>query len=403
MLDRQKLFWVYIYTFATTAHLALIIYIGSTFLAGIFGQGNIWIVYSFAAFLSLVLNFSITPILKKFELVKVNKIALYAAALNMLFLVFARDPIFIFLTYAIYIVLSEYLYMLSSVMVEDLSKNSQTGNIRGRYLSMMNMGYLIAPFTAFFLIKFFSIQAVFLASFLFVLICIFIAKYFIGHIPRIVPHELSWKNTVKDLWKNYDVRVSVLANCFFYIGGIAMVVYVPFKLASVGIDLTTYLSVILPVSLLAFVLIPQWLGHVEDKMQNEKELMIFSFFGIALSLCAIALIKSGSLLIWTGLIILLRIFGAIAETSINSYFFKKVSKTNTAVISIFSSSKQISYLIVTPILSVVLIYGNLEAVFLSVAFSMCFMLVLIGKLHGTENYEKHEGYKKIHKLIKRRI
>jgi MFS family permease len=367
-----------------------------------FGKEYIWVIYTFGALFTILLNLSITKFLRFLPIEKINTYALLFAAFNMFIMAFSTFPASVFFAYIIYIFMSEYLYLLASVMVEDLSKNNQTGTIRGRFLSMLNLGYLLSPFLSYFLIKYFSFQSIFLLSGVFVLFALFVSKFMIGNLPKISPENFNIKNTWSLLLKNYDIRTIFLANISFYIFGIGLIVYLPFRLGEVGISLETYLSVILPVALLPFVILPYYLGHLEDEFRDEKGFLIFSLFGLILSLFLFVYIDSRSVLVWAGLVFLARVFGAIAETSVNSYFFKKVDKTNTSIISIFTTSKQFAYLFFTPILSLILIKGNLSAVFLSIAFWLTFMIVLVSKLHGTENHEKHRIQKEIWRRIKGR-
>jgi predicted MFS family arabinose efflux permease len=134
-----------------------------------FGKEYIWVIYTFGALFTILLNLSITKFLRFLPIEKINTYALLFAAFNMFIMAFSTFPASVFFAYIIYIFMSEYLYLLASVMVEDLSKNNQTGTIRGRFLSMLNLGYLLSPFLSYFLIKYFSFQSIFLLSGVFVL------------------------------------------------------------------------------------------------------------------------------------------------------------------------------------------------------------------------------------------
>lgn len=401
-LHLSKLYHLYIYSFLVSIHIAFVVYTGSTFLSGIFGQENIWIIYSAAASLTLLLNFSITTLLRYFKIEKLNNLALILAGLNLLFLSFSDFPFNIFLSYIIYIALSEYLLMLSSIMIEDLSRDAVTGSIRGRFITMQSLAYVISPFFTSFLIKYFGISYIFLFSGF----CIFCALiYFrinIRNLPNISIHDKSFFISLKQIWKNYDLRVSIFSLIAMNVFFVGAVVFLPFKMASLGIPLTTYLSVLLPIALLPFLFIPNILGHIEDQMKDEKQFILIGLFGLLFILTIFAVTTSTSLILWAIILFISRIFSSITETSTNSYFFKKINKSDTAVISIFSSSSQIAYLFFSPILFAILIYANLEAVFLSISFFLCFVLILVSKIHNTENYDKHKSWKEIWKRSKRR-
>lgn len=399
----SKLFHLNIYAFILCIHIAFIVYTGSTFLSGIFGTEYIWVIYSLGAFLTLLLNFSITPILRNIRIEKINNFALIVAGANLLLLSTTVAPFAILLSYILYIAVSEYLLMLSSVMIEDLSKNTITGSIRGRFITMQSLAYVVAPFFTSFTITYFGLSSIFLVSGLFILASLIYFKVYIKNVPEIKIPERNFRNSFGKIWRNYDIRVSVLsfvALNFFYL---AAVVYMPFKMEGLGIPLTTYLSVLLPVALLPFLFMPTILGHIEDIMKDEKQFLLLGIFGLAISLGLFSLVTSTSLIVWAVILFISRIFASMTETSVNSYFFKKIGASDTATISVFQSSASFAYLVFSPLLSLVLIYGNLPSVFLTVSFFLCFMLILVSKIHNTDNYEKHKAWSEIWRRTKRRV
>lgn len=398
----SKLFHLNIYAFILTLHIAFIIYSGSTFLSGIFGSEYIWIIYSLGAFFTIVLNFSISSLLKTFHIEKINNVVLIIAGLNLVSLSFTNIPFQIFISYILYLALAEYLVMMSSVMIEDLSKNSVTGSIRGRFIMMQSLAYIVSPFFTALTINYFGLSNIFLVGGIFIFLSLIYFKFNVKSVPEINVQDKKFWATLPALWKNYDVRTSVfifIAMNLFYV---CTTVFIPFKMESVGIPFTTYLSVLLPIALLPFLFVPTILGHVEDVMKDEKQFIIFSMVGLIIILVTFALTSTNLVWVWALILFASRVFASILETSVNSYFFKKISGSDTAVISIFQSSSPIAYLVFSPILSLVLIYGNLESVFLTVSFFLCFMLILVSKIHNTDNYEKHKTWSEIWRRTKRR-
>lgn len=148
---------------------------------------------------------------------------------------------------------------------------------------------------------------------------------------------------------------------------------------------------------------PNILGHIEDVMKDEKQFIQFGTLGLIFSLALFSLVSSNSIIVWACILFISRIFASMTETSVNSYFFKKIGASDTATISLFQSSASLAYLIFSPILSLVLIFGNLQSVFLTVSFFLCFMLILVSKIHNTDNYEKHKAWSEIWRRTKRRV
>jgi MFS family permease len=398
-----KLFHLNIYAFILSIHIAFIVYTGSTFLSGIFGTEYIWIIYSLGAFFSLLLNFSITPILRNVKIEKINTFSLLIAGSNLMLLSSTTAPFTIFLSYVLYTTLSEYLLMISSIMIEDLSKDVVTGSIRGRFITMQSLAYVVAPFFTSFTINYFGLSSIFLISGIFIFASLIYFKTYVKSVPEIKIPEINFYSSLKRIWKNYDIRVSILTLIAMNIFYVAAVVFIPFKMESLGIPLTTYLSILMPIALTPFLFMPNILGHIEDVMKDEKQFIQFGTLGLIFSLALFSLVSSNSIIVWACILFISRIFASMTETSVNSYFFKKIGASDTATISLFQSSASLAYLIFSPILSLVLIFGNLQSVFLTVSFFLCFMLILVSKIHNTDNYEKHKAWSEIWRRTKRRV
>jgi MFS family permease len=391
----NKIFWVNIFNFVMSIHYAIILYSGSTYLGNIFGESNIWLIYTTGSLLTVLLNFSVTGILRQFSIYKVTSFILVLAFLNLINLYLNQENLNVLLSFTMYIAFGEFLALLSSIMMEDLSKDSITGGIRGRFISMQSLGYVIAPFIASFIIKDFGISSLFLVSGIFITLSLFIFKFFVRKIPAITIHQKNLRPAFLKILKNKDIRNIIIAQIGLSIFYSVAVLYIPFKIVSVGIPLTEYLGILLPLALLPFLFVPPWLGHFEDQVKDEKEIILLGFVGLIIMLILFAFTTSSLLVVWGLLLFVSRVFASGVETSISSYLFKKIDKTDTAIISIFSSSQTFAYFIFTPIFASLLKLTDLKILFLSVSFFLCFVIVLVSKIHDTKNYEKHKAWKEI--------
>ena len=398
----DKIFWVNAFSFLISLHYAVIVYSESTYLSKLFGSENIWVIYTCAAVLTILLNFEISRFLRKRHVEKIVKTTLVLAFINLMNLFFSISPLTSFISYILYLSLSQFLFLLSSIILEEFSKDSTTGGTRGKYISIQSLGYLAAPLISSFFIKYFGIESIFIISSLFILISLVVFNITLYKIPRIVASDTNILKTLKRVWRNIDLRNIVFAQMGLHIFFALVVIYIPFKMLSVGISLTQYLGVILPIALLPFLFVPEILGYVEDKMKDEKEFLMFSIVGLIIILILMAFITSTSLLVWAFVLFVSRFFASMMETSISSYFFKKVGKSDTDLISIFTSSQTLVYLFLVPVFALILNQTDLRTLFLSVSFFLCFVLVLVSKIHNTKNYDEHKTWAIIWQRSKKR-
>lgn len=398
-----KIFWLQVFSFFLLIHYAVILYSGSTFLSKTFGEENIWIIYSISAALTIIINLTVTRILRLFNVMKLTRLVLILAFINMLYLYFNHHFFSTGLSYIIYVILADFLIMLTSIMIEDLSQNSVTGTIRGKFISVQHFGLLLATFISSFVIDIFSFQAIFMTSAIFIFISYFIFLFFVNNLPKITIHQKNLMEGFRKIKNSHDLRNIIYAEIGLYIFYSLMIIYIPFKLLESGIPLTTYLGVLLPFALLPFLFIPIWLGYFEDQMKDEKEILMFSFVGIILILILIAFTDSSYIWTWGLILFMSRVFASCAETSINSYLFKKIDSTDTAIISIFTSSQTFAYLVFAPFFAILTKTADLKTLFLSVSFLLCFVLVLVSKIHDTKNYENHKNWRSIWVKAKKRV
>lgn len=401
-LHPRKIFWVTIFAFLISLQYAVVSYSASTFLSSIFRQENIWILYSLGGVFAILLNFSTTSLLKN---ISINRLVFYSlclALLNSLLVYYNIQNTGIYVQFASFIGLSALLFTLSSIILEEFSKDAKTGSIRGRYNAFMSFGFLLAPFISSFFITNLGIKSIFALSSFFALIAIAVFYLFIAFVPRLSPHNTSFVKGATKLFRNSDLRNISFAQFGITIFYTSAVVFIPFKLESLGITLVQYLSVILPVALSPFLFMPPLLGQIEDKMKDEKEILIAAYIALILVLVIIAFCNSTSILVWTIILFLSRLAASSAEISTNSYLFKKIDVREVGIISIFSSTDFIATLLFTPILSLVLFYTDFQTLFLTVSFFLCFMLVYISKLHDTKNYQKHKEWQDIWNRSKKR-
>jgi MFS family permease len=360
-------------------------------------------VYSLSAFIAIILNFLLAPLIRKIQVERFHLYTTFVLVFATFSLYFATTAFQTLLEYILFYSMSSLLFTLSSVILEEYSKNAVTGGIRGKYNAITSAAYLLAPFVSSFFILGSGIKTIFILSTFFAIISFLIFRFMVMPVQKIhIPHGAMLAG-IRKIWRNTDLLYITFAQVGLYVFYISAIVYLPLKLQTLGISLTQYLSVLLPIALTPFLFMPPILGHLEDKMKDEKEILIIAYFGLIITLLIMAFCNSSSLLIWALIMFFGRFCASSADISTNSYIFKKISTEDVAINSIFLSSEYICTIAATPILSLTLYLTDSKTVFLFVSFFLCFVLVYISKLHDTKNYEKHRLWKAAWKRAKQRV
>ena len=147
-------------------------------------------------------------------------------------------------------------------------------------------------------------------------------------------------------FKNTNLRGALMATlllqCFYAV----MIIYSPLYLESIGVPLAVYLSAILPIALIPFVLMPYELGIIADTKLGEKELLVLGLIIMAISTLSIVTVSTTNTLVWAIILIISRIGAACVETMVFSYYFKKIDAEDASLVALFGNMSGVAIIII---------------------------------------------------------
>ena len=117
-----------------------------------------------------------------------------------------------------------------------------------------------------------------------------------------------------------------------------MIIYSPLYLATIGINLTVYLTVIIPFALIPLVVLPYELGYLADKKYGEKELLIAGLLILAVTTFLVVIVRSPNVAVWIVILLSSRIGAACVETMAFAYYFKKVGPEDASLTALFTNT-----------------------------------------------------------------
>jgi MFS family permease len=271
-----------------------------------------------------------------------------------------------------YMILTVLSWIDIDILLETCSRDHKTGRIRGTYLTIMNAGYLVAPFFAGIVLNKYGFQPVFLAAALLILAVWLICFFKLRNIDGSQIERVNFVELLRKLSKRKNVLriyyVSFILELFYAL----MIIYTPLYLLELGFSWVD-IGKMFTVMLLPFVLFQYPAGYLADKKFEERNMIIFSLVIMAVSTAVIFFISSKSVLLWALLLFCTRIGASLIEILRDSYFYKRIDCRDVDIINFFRSVRPMAYiiglLIATPI-----VY------FLHIRF--VFPLISIGVLTG---------------------
>jgi len=360
---KNKFSIIYLIGFLFALNIAIPTYINSTFLGNFVPEKVIGIFYTAGSLLTIFLLIWIPIILRKIGNYKITLSLLLTSILTLLILAFANNSVVITSVFIIHLAITAIILFNFDIFLENFSDNGNTGSIRGGYLSIKNVAWVISPLITGFILtngdywKIYSISAILLIPIIYLLY-----KNFRDFKDPEYEKIFFW-DALTLIWtrKNlYKIFISNFLLRFFYSW---MVIYTPIYLHEhIGFSWGT-IGIIFTIMLLPFPILEIPLGKLADRKLGEKEILCFGFIITGLTTIILTFITSNNPAIWASLLFITRIGASMIEITTESYFFKKIEADDTNILSFFRMTRPVAYVVGPLIASVLLLFLSFNYLF----------------------------------------
>lgn len=367
---------VYSASFLYSFHYALPLYIESSFIAQFLPtEKMIGVIFSLAAICTTLCLFLFPKILRRFGNYRTTLATTGLETAVLVSLAVFSAPLIVIPLFILHQTLVSIIFLNLDGFVESFSKDSETGGIRGIFMTVLNIAIAVAPFLAGLMLTDHDFWKVYIAAALFMGFCfLIIAKNFRSYAD---PHYFvpKFKDTLKIVAKSHDLHSVIFLHFLLAFFFSWMVIYTPLYLnRHIGIPMNDILGIIIPVALLPFIFFEVILGRIADTKLGEKEILTGGFLLMAVSTMALSWITSTSVAVWAIALFVTRIGASAVESMTESYFYKKVSPEDINVTAFMRMVRGSAY-IVGPILgSFVLSSIDFRSLFLVLGFIILFSI-----------------------------
>jgi MFS family permease len=347
---------------------ALPAYIQSSFLQGFMKLQTVSLYLTGIMALTLLVLFIYPRVIQRLTNLRSLLLISVITVVALLLLGLAKQQISILIIFAIQYIGLQLLFINTDVALENISDDEHTGLIRGRHLTIMNIGWLISPLLMGLIVGIGSYQLIYFIAgiiMLFNIIILYSQRKLITDHKKYHVHKLV--NLLKSLSQNKNLRkiftLSFVLRFFYCL----MVLYTPIYLnQTIGFDWST-ISIIFTIMLLPFVLFGLPAGQIADKWLGEKEIMITGLILMCISVAIMFVLNSHSAIIWAILLFTGRTGAAIVEAMQESYFFKHVDGDDLDLINLFRDVRPAAWLVGTGISAIILQFLPIQFIFLFLA------------------------------------
>lgn len=262
-----------------------------------------------------------------------------------------------------FLVVNNVMWVVMDVLLESYSADHVSGRVRGLYLTIMNTGFLVAPWLATRTLDTWGYSGMF--TVLTGGYALVLTLALIGLDRR--NHFVARRLNLKKAWQSMRAKKNLLyiyhisfALEFFYS---VMIIYTPlFLINSVGFDWGE-MGQIFTLMLLPFVLFQYPLGMLADTRYGERELLFLGLFILAIPTALVGFLDTKSLVVWASVLFSTRVGAAIIEILRDSYFYKQVSAEDADIISFFRTARPIANILSALIAVVFLLFFPIQGLF----------------------------------------
>ncbi|MBU0998874.1 MFS transporter [Patescibacteria group bacterium] len=239
-------------------------------------------------------------------------------------------------------------------LLQIFSQNFSLGRVRGLYLSLINLAWVIAQILSGKILSKFSFSAVYFIAFIIMTIFFLVTLLSLKGLndPQ-YDKAFAWES-FKDFFKNINLTRAYKINFilqFFYVW---MVIYTPIYLYSHLSFSWQEISLIFTIMLLPFVFIQFPLGRYSDKI-GERKMLLFGFAIASLATLSLFFIERHEVWIWALALFCTRIGAAIIEVMSDVYFFKHIKRENDEFIAVYRNTGPVSY-VLAPLVAFFVLY-----------------------------------------------
>ncbi|MFA6446016.1 MAG: MFS transporter [Candidatus Paceibacterota bacterium] len=363
---------IYLLGFLYALHVALPTYIASSFLENILGASFIGIVYTTGAITTLIAFLLTNKILRRFGNYKTIISLAIIEIIALIILSSSQQSWLIFIAFVVSFTAISLTHFAVDIFLESFTGSNKTGKVRGNYLTMANVAWVLAPMISSFILgdsnDYWKVYAV--SAIIIIPVFILIRKNLKGFVdPEYT--DVPIIPTIEHIWHNKNLRSILSANFLLQIFYSWMVIYMPIYLHQIIGFNWEQIGIIFAVMLLPFILTEAPLGRLADTKYGEKEILSIGFVVVAISTIIISFITTNNFYLWMAILFCTRIGASMIEIMTDTYFFKKVNESRVNIVSIFRTMLPWSYVIGPFVASAFLMFGvPLQYIFLILGIIM---------------------------------
>lgn len=375
----------YIFTASSfvALHYYFTVYINSTFLNTFISQFWTGILYATSSVLTIYCLIRLRDLIAKYGLYRtLATITLFD--LSALLLISQSNNVLIIIgSFIIYQSIPPLMLACLDTLIEDSTASNQMGKVRGFFLTILATASVISPLVIGNLVSQNGFKDIYLFSFFFISLFLIVITINKNKFTKGTFTSIKGLDSIREFFSDPDIRRIGIANLALHLFFSWMIIYIPVYLATemgfTWIEIGTMISI----TLLPFMVLEIPTGELADKTLGEKEMLIGGIICMIIGTLLFPFLEANNFILWTLIILLARTGAAVAETMIESYFFKKI-KGKDELIEVFRMAGPSAYIAGPLIGSIALLFIPFRFIFPILSIILFLTLIFTLKLKDTK-------------------
>jgi MFS family permease len=379
-MDRNRKI-TYAIGFLFSVPVALTAYINSSFLSTFVDEKFVGLIFSVASITSASLLILAPSIFRRFGS---YKFLLLVAILNMLTitkLILVENIFGLIIFFVFFLSLNTLLFFSLDEILKILSKDSNTGKIRGLYMVLANLGWILAQFSRGTILGNYDFEQIYSLGILIMGIALLIAIFGFGKIKEPEYDKVSPIKSIKKFIREKNLTRAYSFSFLLQVFYSWMIIYTPIYLhGHLGFSWKE-LGLIFTIMLLPFSFVPLILGKYADKV-GERSMLMWGFFIMSVATISIFFLKMDyGILLWALVLFATRVGAATVEAMSDIYFFKHIKPENEEFVGTYRTAPPLAFVIGPMIASLVFLFiPEFKYIYIILGALMLLGINLAGKI-----------------------
>jgi MFS family permease len=365
-LDRKKIRIIALISFLLGFSDAVLLYVISTYFKVASGTENIggFYILSYVTLLLLLLN--LHKLTRRLGSVNIFFLALFSKIIIIAVLAGTQPGFLGVFLLMLYILFAGIEWVSLDALLENFSRDNESGRIRGKHLAILNAGFLLGPFLSTRLLEYFGFSGIFFFLLALNMIIFVMSLIRLRAANSVFKRDLSVFKLIRKVVERKNVLaiyyIAVVLDFFYAL----MIIYAPIYLLDLGLGWDK-IGIIFTIMLLPFVLLQYPMGVLADKKVGEKKLLFLALLIMASCTLVFYFTHSQNILVWAVVLFGTRVGASMLEVLRDSYFYKRIDGDDMDLIDFFRTAMPVGYILAALASLVLLLFLPLKWVFVLLA------------------------------------